>query len=383
MKGCDILFSRVKNFLIAFAISIAAFGFVALFVVDLVVKCIGGAFTIGDYRPNVQGPSNNVADLSSSGGESLYFLAVVTDYRPSFYGDYDFAYIEKTFGALKGNSFPSDINPIPTSVANLPVKPQTGSVDITGSIPGIIGGLKPKSERIIHTDIIVLVRMDKESKQFTFTYFPGNSPIDYGGESMHLRDVYYYQGMEALINIVHSITGIRPDRHLVLHSEYVDEFIDGIGGIDVVIPTQIQVNDVENGIDLVLSTGGVKLNGVAVQQLLLYNGYAPNAPFSLEQAGLTAVRAVIANLTSASGYKNAGEKFTNLRKFCITDMLVSDITDNKDIWFAYSTYTKHQLDIRGRYATDDSGEIFIIDKDKTLSSFVDYRKQYQTENQAG
>ncbi len=374
------MFSKVKNYFIALAISLVFFGFIALIVVNLVMQCIGGAFTIGNFNNNnnTGGGSGNAVVSQGDGGNSLYFLTVISDYRPSYYGDYDFGYIRDKLGASPSKVSPSDVRPVSNSVINLPIKPLPGSLDTSGPTVGVIGGLLPHNERTIHTDVIVLVRMDKESKQFSFTYFPRNSLIEYGGESILLRDIYYYHGLDALVNVVHSITGIRPDRRILIHSEYVDDIIDYMGGINTVVPAAIDVSDPENDIFLSLKAGGSQLDGEAVKDWLLYDSYAADVDFSVERAGMLAVRSVVATLTQPRGYADAGSDFDAISRFFITDMTVKDISDNRDVWYGYSTYQKKQLDIKGRYVTAEDGKVtYQIDMERTLRDFVEYRKHYE------
>ena len=371
------MFSKVKNFFVSFIISFAVFGVVALIVVDIVMKCIGGAFTLDNLDFNTPGQNgNNQAAVSlGSGGESLYFLAVITDYRPSFYGDYDYKYIREKLGSLPADKVPDDISSVDQSDIKLPEIPESGSVDSTSDKINIIGGLKENNYRTIHNDVTVLVRMDKERKQFTFTYFPRDAVISYGDERILFRDIYYYHGFDALIDVVHSVTGIRPDRHLILHAEYVDDVIDSIGGLDLMVSVPMQLEDPENGIDIEFAEGLNTLNGDEAVQYLIYDNYDASS-FSVERAGLVMVRAFISRLTQPAGYANAGNKFTGIRQYCVTDMLVSDITDNRDIWYGYGQYGKQQLDIKGKYVTLDGKRTYEIDMDRTLNVFVQYKKLY-------
>lgn len=371
------MFSKVKNFFVSFLISFVVFGIVALIVVDVVMKCIGGAFTLEGLDFNTPGQNDNKQPAVSlgTGGESLYFLAVVTDYRPSFYGDYDYKYIKEHFGALPSSKLPDDISSADQTSIILPQAPEAGTVDTTSGKVNIIGGIKENNYRTIHNDVTVLVRMDKERKQFTFTYFPRDAVISFGDERVLFRDIYYNYGIDALIDVVHSVTGIRPDRHLILHSEYVDDVINSIGGLDLMVATPMKLTDPENGIDIDLPEGLNTLNGDEAVQYLNYDNYDPST-FSVERAGLIMVRAFISRLTQPSGYSNAGAKFTNIRQYCITDMLVSDITDNRDVWYGYAQYGKQQIDLKGKYVTLDGKRTYEIDEQRTLNTFVQYKKLY-------
>lgn len=371
------MFSKVKNFFISFIISFAVFGVVALIVVDIVMKCIGGAFTLDglDFNTPGQDGNNQAAVSLGSGGESLYFLAVITDYRPSFYGDYDYKYIQENFGSVKPGKLPGDISSVDSSSIKLSEAPEAGTVDDTSDKVNIIGGIKENNYRTIHNDITVLVRMDKERKQFTFTYFPKDTVISYGDERVLFRDIYYKYGIGALMDVVHSVTGIRPDRHIIVHSEYVDDIIDSIGGLDLMVSVPMKQTSPENGIDLELAEGLNTLNGDEAVQYINYDNYDLSS-FSLERAGLVFVRAFISRLTQPAGYVNAGTKFTIIRQYCVTDMLVSDITDNRDVWYGYAQYGKQQLDIKGKYITLDGKRMFEIDTERTLNQFVQYKKLY-------
>ena len=371
------MFSKVKNFFVSFIISFAVFGVVALIVVDIVMKCIGGAFTLDnlDFNTPGQNGNNQTAVSLGSGGESLYFLAVITDYRPSFYGDYDYKYIREKFGSLPSDKVPDDIGSFDQTDIKLPDIPEAGSIDGTSDKINIIGGLKENNYRTIHNDITVLVRMDKERKQFTFTYFPKDAVVSYGDDRILFRDIYYTYGIDALYDAVHAITGIRPDRHIVVHSEYVDEIVNSIGGLDLMVSVPMKLKDPSNGIDIDLEAGLNTLDGEEAVQYLNYDNYDPSS-FSVERAGLVMIRAFISRLTQPAGYTSAGKHFTDIRQYCITDMLVSDITDNRDIWYGYAQYGKQQLDLKGKYITLDGKRMYEIDTERTLNVFVQYKKLY-------
>ena len=371
------MFSKVKNFFVSFIISFAVFGIVALIVVDIIMKCIGGAFTLDnlDFNSPVQDGNNQNAVSLGSGGESIYFLVAITDYRPSFYGDYDLDYIRKHIGMLSNEKLPTDASPVEIPDIALPEIPEEGSIDPTSDKLNIIGGIKENGYRTIHNDITVLVRMDKERKQFTFTYFPKDAVISYGDERVLFRDIYYNYGIDALHDVVHSITGIRPDRHIIIHSEYVDDIVQSVGGLDLMVSVPMKLDDPANGINIDLPEGLNTLNGDEAVQYVNYNNYNPSS-FSIERAGLVMVRAFISKLTQPSGYATAGEKFTLIRQYCVTDMLVSDIVDNRDIWYGYAQYGKQQLDLKGKYITLDGKRIYEIDAERTLNVFLQYKKLY-------
>jgi hypothetical protein len=57
-------------------------------------------------------------------------------------------------------------------------------------------------------------------------------------------------------------------------------------------------------------------------------------------------------------------------------MLVSDITDNRDVWYGYAQYGKQQIDLKGKYVTLDGKRTYEIDEQRTLNTFVQYKKLY-------
>lgn len=374
------MFSTIKNYIISFFIALVTFGVVAFLVVALVVNSIGGSFIIdplgqGNAPETEAGPTQN-QDVNTLEGDSLYILAVITDFRPSFYGDYDYKYIASMLGISGPTVIPSDVKPSPDSVINLPSYPVPGSIDETSEELNVIGGLVTNNLRTIHNDITVMIRMDKERKQFTFTYFPRYAVVSYNNRQHYLRDIYHQYGVGALKNAVYSITGIRVDRHLLVHAEEVDELIDALGGLDFAVPEKIKFNDPEVGISLSLDAGLNTLDGNTASQILLYDGYGTNTDASLERNGMSLIRALIAKLTQPSGYSSAGKMFSKMLPYCDTDMTLEDITANKDLWYAYSTFSKKQLDVPGRWVT--SGESISFEISTTAKMFFEeYRKLYE------
>lgn len=379
-KGSDLLFSTIKNYVISFFIALVTFGVVAFLVVALVVNSIGGSFVIdplgqGNTPETEEDPSQNT-DVNVLEGESLYILAVITDYRPSFYGDYDYNHISSMLGTVGPTSIPSDVKPSPDSIMNLPSRPALGSIDETSKDLNVIGGLVTNNLRTIHNDITVMIRMDKERKQFTFTYFPRYAIVSYNNRQHYLRDIYHQYGIDALKNAVYSITGIRVDRHLLVHSEDVDDLIDAVGGLDFALPDKVDFDDPEVGLSISLDAGLNTLDGKTASQILLYDGYGTKTDASLERNGMSLIRALLAKLTQPSGYSSAGKMFSKMIPFCDTDMTLEDITANKDLWYAYATFSKKQLEVPGRWVT--AGEKISFEISTTAKMFFEeYRKVYE------
>lgn len=378
------MFSSVKNFLISFAIALASFGVVAFLVVAVVVNSIGGAFMVNPFGDSVTNDGNETVDPlppafnTSIEGESLYILAVITDYRPSFYGNYDYNYLKTTIGVSGGaSSLPTDVSPSVSGTLDIPEAPEKGSIDISyDGTPNIIGGLEENRYRTIHNDITLLIRMDKENKQFTFTSFPANSLVNYGNERLLLRDVYYKSGIEGVVNTVHSITGIRPDRYVLLHSEYADDLVEAIGGIETTLSVNMSCADVKNGMNFEFMAGQTNLDGESVKQMLLYNGYTEEQDMTLERFGMNIIRSFLAKLTQPGGYSTAGATYSQIKRFFITDLTVNDIVDNKGLWYGYSAFGKQQIDIVGNNVTENGERVFKVDEEKTLEAFMPYKKSY-------
>lgn len=377
------MFSSVKNFMISFLIALASFGVVAFLVVAIVVNSIGGAFMIDPFgkgdTSDAETEAPEVPGISTvAEGNSLYILAVVTDYIPSFYGDYDYSHIKNTIGITGGSaSFPADLRPSTDKVTDIPEKPKDGTIDVSpDGTPNIIGGLEENTYRTIHNDITLLIRMDKEKKQFTFTPFPVNTAVTYENERVLLRDVFYKSGIDGVVNAVHVITGIRPDRYVLVHSEYVDELIDEIGGLDMSISEDVSCNDPKNGFKFSLLSGQNTLSGDVVQQMLRYDGYSSTSTLSVEHFGMNVIRAFLSKLTQPGGYSTAGANFSLIKNYFITDMTLEDITQNRDLWYGYSAFGKLQIDVIGKEVEENGETVFKLDDNATMQAFIPYRKVY-------
>ena len=195
-----------RNFLITFLISVLLFGvigyFTTVFVSGVVQGLIDSDGTSQEQNPNGSDPSDPNSMGSGENepdGESFSFLIVLTDFDPVKYSDY-----------------------IPTDW-----EAQNMEYSI-GSDRDELGILLKKS-RHVHATAIVLVKADKEQKEYLLCYISPETRVYTRSGAMSLGNLYGNYGINVLKEHVKALTGISPDYHFVLDVYRMSEVVDTLG----------------------------------------------------------------------------------------------------------------------------------------------------------
>ena len=187
------MLSALKNFGVTFLISALLFGVIAYFATLFVSKTVNsilddeknelneiistegepGAETTPSQTPEVT-PGEELPE-----GKSFNLLIVTTDYRPDLYDNY---------------------RPSAETVAEK-------TKDLENAIPTI--GLLSAQFREVNATAIVLVRADREMRQYVYTYFTPEMQV-YTPAGFHtLSEIYRLYGTASLAEYVNALTGVK------------------------------------------------------------------------------------------------------------------------------------------------------------------------------
>jgi len=217
MEGELNVLSAFKNFGITFLIALIIFGVGGYFATSFVTSTmssilsserekLGNIIDNGNESGLLPGDDtdNPGSQYGQIDGESFSFLLVVTNYRPDLYGDY-----------------------LPDDVQKLNEK----SWNLTSSYESL--GYLSKNYRSDGASVIMLVRADKESGQYTYTYFSPESRV-YTPTGYHtLGEVYSYYGVDTLTDHINALTGIKPTYKLIINGYNLDELVTLLGPVTV------------------------------------------------------------------------------------------------------------------------------------------------------
>lgn len=206
------MLSAFKNFGVTFLIAAIIFGVIAYFAVGFVLNTVDSIMESeqGELESIIQNPETGEGDGESDGelvdppedeivGESFNFLVITTDYRPDIYSDYKPSQSEID----KGNWDEAEYEDT--------------------------AGFLTQKYRTKSASSIILVRVDKENKQYIFSYISPKIRVYTSSGYRTLAEVYEYYGKQTLAEYVNALTGISPKYTLLVNGYNLDEVVSILG----------------------------------------------------------------------------------------------------------------------------------------------------------
>lgn len=379
------MFSSVKNFFITFLLAVIVFGLIAYMVVGLVLRNLNGS--IGRQDGDESGPDESgggeeeIVTPYGDGGESFNVLLIGSDYRPSVFADYDPEKVKMLYGILPEEKElkPTDLSGLYASPAPSPTTRSDGStsgnitVDENGGLV-IPGGFHTGEYRVIEADTLVLLRFDKERGHWSMTTFPTDAYTTVNDRYVKLSEVYGEYGLEVLDDRIHAMTGITVDRHVTLTTEGFVRLINYLGGLEFYVPCDMDYDDYAGDVHIHLKAGRQQLWGDEALQMLMFNTYTDKS--NTRQTTTAAfIKALVSAFANLDNFKRSGTIFANVNRFILTDLTVSDFTSNVGLVFRNA---EHEIDLGVVTRREERGgeTITVIDVEKTIAAFSQYRKLY-------
>jgi len=218
------MLSAFKNFFVTFLIAALVFGAGAYFAAQFLTDTITGIFDAEAseldeiLNPN-QNPTPSVTEPvnPSTGtdapkeeieGKSFNMLFIVTDYQPEMFRDY------------------------------LPAGEELDKLEKEEKQTGILS----TAYRRPRACSVLLVRADKERREFTLTSFPSNMSIPTPSGAQPMAELYNLYGTEFIISEVSSLTGLHIDHYLLVNVTELYQIVTELGGISMYIPKPLYYN---------------------------------------------------------------------------------------------------------------------------------------------
>lgn len=220
------MLSAFKNFFITLLIAAAIFGVIAYFATQFVTATVGDILDDEDAAlESIK--THEMVETDSSGettetdqpiedeieGDSFSFVVVTSGYRPDLFDDYKPAV----------DTLRNQINTFQTASDSY--------------------GILSKNYREKRATCILLIRMDKERKQVTYTYITPETRVFTSTGYHTLGEVYEYYGYQRIGEYVTSLTGIAVDYTFLLDGYNFDEFLALMGTVWVNNPKDIYAED--------------------------------------------------------------------------------------------------------------------------------------------
>lgn len=205
-----------RNFLITFLVSVLLFGLIGYFTTVFVSGVVQGLIDSGGNTQE-QGQGGSDPSDPNSGrdneyepeGDSFSFLIVLTDYDPVKHTDY----------------IPTD-----REAKNIANNPGENSDEL---------GLLLKKSRHVHATAIILVKADKEAREYLTCYISPETRVYTRSGAMSLGNVYGNYGVNVLKEHVKALTGLGVDYHFVIDSYKMSDVLGSLGRYSIETDTDI------------------------------------------------------------------------------------------------------------------------------------------------
>ncbi len=312
-----------KIFFIAFICAALVFGLVAFAVISALLKASAPVADPEEFRDGAISNAGN-----SVRGTSFNLLVMNVDYRPELYS-YDEARVNSLFGDTFGYS-------------------------------------SSGAHREIELLSAVLVRLDRERAQFTFTPISADTYVALDGESVPLSSIYLAFGSSGVREKVKTITGIEIDEYVTVIPSSAEGIVNALGGLDY--GTQV-ISTVSVEGEVTVKSGTEKLSGKDVRTLLIADYESRSQTRETVAAAL--IKSFLSELTE-DGESNARAKLSSFLPKLQTSLDGDFVAANAGLIGAYVRFEKKDLLIVGEY---ENG-YFHPNVAETIDRFSNYRKYY-------
>lgn len=333
-----------RDYFLTFIIALVLFGIVAYFMVGFVLNSLSPEKPI-----NPDETTNNIGAIDGPMDKSKSFnvLVVGTDYQPDILSDYSKEKIDEIF---PGNNYVSTQPPITDST-----------------------GLLLPYYRRIQADSIMLLRLDKENKQFTYTPLPSEMVLTVDGKMTSLGDLYHDKGIDFLVDKVHSITGLPVDYYVVVNVKGIKEIIDLFDGISYTVPCDMNYSDPVQNLSISLKAGLQDLDGEQAVGMLRFNNYTDGVNSRIKTT-LSFAKEMIAKMTGVMYVSKLPEAYDKASDAVVTNFTAEDFKNNLPLIAAYSSLTIKELNYPGTYSNNGISDTFVPNITQAIKYFESYQR---------
>lgn len=218
------MLSALKNFGVTFLIAALLFGIMAYFAIGFVTSTMNSIMSDEEnelteimqnedtqnlVNAETESAQTQKPDKEAIPGESFNFVVITTDYRPDLYDNYK---------PTLEHMYQTDWYSVPSS-------------DTRGCLAG--------EYREPRASSIVLVRADKEAKEFTYTSFSPETQVYTTSGHHTLGEVYSLYGKQAIADHLHAMTGLKIKYTLLINAYNFDEFLEICGAPKITLAKDI------------------------------------------------------------------------------------------------------------------------------------------------
>ena len=376
------MLSAFKNFIVTLLVAALVFGVAAYFATRFLTDTITGIFeqesdeldqilnptttsapTVTETNTPTPVPPENEPDPVA--GDSFNMLFIVTDYQPDIFSDY------------------------------LPTDADLAALSKQEEIPL---GILSASYRRPRACAVLLVRADKERREFTVTVFPSLTRVLTASGNQTLDNLYNLYGRDYIVSKASAMTGLPIDYSLMINITEVSDVVAELGGFSMYISRDLYYNgsvstsvrptgEEEQLLPKLYSIGSNNVDGPGAVALLMNEEYASGADVAAHNSVLITMFTEIMNKLTAMDGAAATAFYEKLCEDALIDTNFSptEFVDRLELIFAWRDETFHRtsLEYPGRFvpATPEETAYYEPNTPAGVALFRNYRR-ILTENKA-
>ncbi len=375
------MLSAFKNFIVTLLVAALVFGVAAYFATRFLTDTISGIFEQeSDELDQILNPTTSapavtetntpptvtpVDEPESVAGDSFNMLFIVTDYQPDIFSDY------------------------------LPTDADLAAMSKQEEIPL---GVLSASYRRPRACAVLLVRADKERREFTVTVFPSLTRVLTASGNQTLDNLYNLYGRDFIVSKVSAMTGLPVDYSLMINITEVSDVVAELGGFSMYISRDLYYNgsvstsvrptgEEEQLLPKLYSIGSNNVDGPGAVALLMNEEYVSGADVAAHNSVLVTMFTEIMNKLTAMEGAAATAFYEKLCEDALIDTNFSptEFVDRLELIFAWRDETFHRtsLEYPGRFVPAAAEETAYYEPNTPagVALFRNYRR-ILTENKA-
>lgn len=231
------------------------------------------------------------------------------------------------------------------------------------------------------TDTIMLAAFDTEQKKMNILSIPRDTIVNVNRTTKKINAAYAmsHGDIFALYDEVESVTGIRPDKYVLVTVDAFVDLIDAIGGVEVDVPINMRYRDPVQDLTIDIDKGLQTLDGYDAMGFMRYRATYADGDLGRIKVQHTFVEAVIKKMLTPATFA----KIPELSRIII-DNLETDLTLGNGIWLGKQMLTMnletdvgmHTLPGYAEYY--DSLSYYFPKQDEVLTLINEYYNPYTT-----
>lgn len=230
------------------------------------------------------------------------------------------------------------------------------------------------------TDLILLCRYDAAENSASVMQIPRDTKVDNDRYDKKINSAYGSSGgVETLYDELESVTGVRPEKYVIVSIEAFRELIDAIGGVEFEVPMRMYYTDPVQNLVIDLQPGLQLLDGKHAEMFMRFRSGYTNGDIDRNAAQREFYNVVLDKLLSGETVLKAPKILSIVGKHVKTDFGGSDIIKyiGKVLKLNRENIHIESLPGEGRYEKNKSGKeisYFICNKEKTKALVDEYFK---------